>query len=223
MKKKAKKEQDVLEYMRSISNIPRYEPMKTTLIEWCEYWLSTRANNLKDSTRSSYEYVINNHFKRVFKDMKLEDLTADDVQLFINSLIIGYQIPEPLNAKTIKNIHGVLHKALSVAVTQGCVPFNAAQGTVLPNIERTPPTPLTDAQIIKFFERIKYHEKRDIFIFALLKARRIKLGLSQKQLARIAGVSINTIYNIENKRVISNLQTYEKVCKALGIKMSRLL
>ncbi len=168
MKKKAKKEQDVLEYMRSISNIPRYEPMKTTLIEWCEYWLSTRANNLKDSTRSSYEYVINNHFKRVFKDMKLEDLTADDVQLFINSLIIGYQIPEPLNAKTIKNIHGVLHKALSVAVTQGCVPFNAAQGTVLPNIERTPPTPLTDAQIIKFFERIKYHEKRDIFIFALL-------------------------------------------------------
>lgn len=55
MKKKAKKEQDVLEYMRSISNIPRYEPMKTTLIEWCEYWLSTRANNLKDSTRSSYE------------------------------------------------------------------------------------------------------------------------------------------------------------------------
>ena len=48
------------------------------------------------------------------------------------------------------------------------MPFNAAQGTVLPNIERTPPTPLTDAQIIKFFERIKYHEKRDIFIFALL-------------------------------------------------------
>ena len=68
--------------------------------------------------------------------MKLEDLTADDVQLFINSLIIGYQIPEPLNAKTIKNIHGVLHKALSVAVTQGCVPFNAAQGTVLPKVRK---------------------------------------------------------------------------------------
>ena len=32
MKKKAKKEQDVLEYMRSISNIPKYEPMKTSLL-----------------------------------------------------------------------------------------------------------------------------------------------------------------------------------------------
>lgn len=41
-----------------------YEPMKTTLIEWCEYWLSTRANNLKDPTRSSYEYVIQASFQR---------------------------------------------------------------------------------------------------------------------------------------------------------------
>lgn len=58
MKKKANKEQDVLEYMRSITNIPRYEPMKTTLIEWCEYWLSTRANNLKDSSYYVKEIVI---------------------------------------------------------------------------------------------------------------------------------------------------------------------
>ena len=57
----------------------------------------------------------------------------------------------------------------------------------------------------------------------IIKSKRLKLGLSQKQLAQIADVSINTIYNIENNRVIPNLQTYEKVCKALGIKMSRLL
>ena len=119
MKKTAKTadKPDVLEYMRSISNIPKYEPMKTTLVEWCKYWLQTRAYNIKDSTRSSYENVIKNHIKRVFKDMRLEDVTQEYVQLFVNSLIIGYQIPEPLNSKTIKNIHGVLHKALNVSLS----------------------------------------------------------------------------------------------------------
>jgi integrase len=74
-----------------------------------------------------------------------------------------------------------------VAVTQGCVPFNAAQGTVLPNIERTPPTPLTDAQIIKFFERIKYHEKRDIFIFALL------TGLTGLRESELIGLTVDCL------------------------------
>ncbi len=128
--------QDVLEYMRRICNIPKYEPMKTTLVEWCEYWLQTRANNIKDSTRSSYESVIKNHIKRVFKDMKLEDVTQEDVQLFINSLIIGYQLSKPLKSKTIKNIHGVLHKSLNIAVMQQCVSINAAEGVVLPQIDR---------------------------------------------------------------------------------------
>lgn len=162
------KGQDVLEYMRSISNIPKFEPMKTTLVEWCEYWLQTRANNIKDSTRFSYEAVIKNHIKRVFKDTKLEDVTSDDVQLFINSLIIGYQLPEPLKPKTIKNIHGVLHKALNIAVIQHCVSNNAAEGIVLPKKESKPPNPLTEVQLTKFLDRIKHHEKRELFLFALL-------------------------------------------------------
>ena len=160
--------QDVLEYMRRISIIPKYEPMKTTLVEWCDYWLQTRANNIKDSTRSSYESIIRNHIKRVFKDMKLEDVTQEDVQLFINSLIIGYQLSEPLKPKTIKNIHGVLHKSLNIAVMQQCVSINAAEGVVLPQIERKPPNPLTDDQLVKFYERIRNHEKGDIFKLILL-------------------------------------------------------
>lgn len=158
---------DVLEYMRSICNIPQYEPMKTTLVEWCHYWLQNYCNNIKDSTRSSYESVITNHVSRVFKDMKLEDVTTEDVQLFINSLIIGYQLSEPLKPKTIKNIHGVLHKALEVAVKHKCIILNCDEGIVLPAPDKKSPTPLTDTQLRKFYSRIEKHEKRDIFLFAL--------------------------------------------------------
>lgn len=56
-----------------------------------------------------------------------------------------------------------------------------------------------------------------------IKEKRLKLGLSQKQLADKAGVSHNTVYNLETNRVSTNLETYEKICKVLGIKLSSIL
>ena len=57
----------------------------------------------------------------------------------------------------------------------------------------------------------------------IIKEKRLKLGLSQKQLADKAGLSHNTVYNLETNRVSTNLETYEKICKVLGIKLSSIL
>ena len=57
----------------------------------------------------------------------------------------------------------------------------------------------------------------------IIKEKRLRLGWSQKELARKAGLCHNTIYNLEANKGATKLETYEKVCKALGIKMSRLL
>ena len=57
----------------------------------------------------------------------------------------------------------------------------------------------------------------------VIKEKRLKLWLSQKQLADKAGLSHNTVYNLESNRVSTNLETYEKICKVLGIKLSSLL
>lgn len=57
----------------------------------------------------------------------------------------------------------------------------------------------------------------------IIKKKRMELGLSQKQLADKAGLSHNTVYNLETNRVSTNLETYEKICKVLGIKLSSLL
>ena len=57
----------------------------------------------------------------------------------------------------------------------------------------------------------------------IIKAKRLKLGLSQKQLAEKAGLSHNTIYNLEANKVAPNLETYQKVCDALGLKLSSVL
>lgn len=57
----------------------------------------------------------------------------------------------------------------------------------------------------------------------IIKEKRLRLGWSQKELAQKAGLCHNTIYNLEANRGATKLETYEKVCNALGIKMSRLL
>lgn len=167
IEEKNEKRMDVLDYMRSISHMPQKEPMQTTLSEWCEYWLKTRATNIKVSTLYSYENAVKNHIQRVFKDIKLEDVTAEDVQLFVNSLRIGYQLPKPLSPKTIKNIHGVLHKALEEAVKLKYISSNVADGTILPTIEKGTQNPLNDKQLAILFKRLEHHEKRDIFLFAI--------------------------------------------------------
>ncbi|SFX43104.1 helix-turn-helix transcriptional regulator [Ruminococcus sp. XPD3002] len=57
----------------------------------------------------------------------------------------------------------------------------------------------------------------------VIKNKRLEMKLSQKALAKKAGVSFNTIYNVEKGVSNSNLLTYQKICEALNIKFSDLL
>ena len=57
----------------------------------------------------------------------------------------------------------------------------------------------------------------------IIKAKRLELGWSQKQLAEKAELSHNTIYNLEANKVTPDIATYTKICKALKINLSSLL
>lgn len=56
----------------------------------------------------------------------------------------------PLSAKSVRNIHGVLTKALSVAVTVGYLKANPADRTTLPKMQQREIHPLTDEQVRDF-------------------------------------------------------------------------
>ena len=59
-------------------------------------------------------------------------LTTQDIQEFYNGRQKGDETREPLAPKTIKNIHGVLHKALEQAMFNGLIRNNPADSCVLP-------------------------------------------------------------------------------------------
>ena len=76
--------------------------------------------------------------------------------------MVDHRIGEPsrtrkagLAPKTIKDIHGVLHKALRQAVEIGYLRFNPADACKLPRVERKELAPLDDAQITAFLQTIK--------------------------------------------------------------------
>lgn len=82
-------------------------------------------------------------------------------------MLHGQDGKQGLSAKTVKNVHGVLHHALKQAVLNGYLRFNPADACILPRNERPELVPLDEAQIALFLKAIWGHRFEDIFIVTL--------------------------------------------------------
>ena len=139
-------------------------PNKMTVGEWLDIWMDTYLNGIKPYTVASYKGLIKNHIKPALGAVKLENLNAHSIQKFYNSLGKG---KAPLSPKTIKNVHGVLHKALKQAVMINYIRFNPADACTLPRIIKKEIRPLDEIESKKFIEAIKGHRFETLFIVAL--------------------------------------------------------
>lgn len=123
-------------------------PTKTTVKQWLETWLSEYTDGVKDSTRTSYRQHMNNHIIPALGAVKLSELTPATCQKFINDL----SRVKGLSAKTVKNVHGVLHHALKQAVRLGYVRMNPTEACTLPRIEKAKIEPLDAPEIKRLLE-----------------------------------------------------------------------
>lgn len=118
---------DVLEYMRSLTPLKEKKDEVVNLAEWNDKWLNIYCKSIKQTTKEAYISNIKNHINRVLGNMKLSDISREDVQLFLNSLQLGIGLEKPLTPKSIKNIHGILHKSLDAAADNGYIIANPAK------------------------------------------------------------------------------------------------
>lgn len=125
-----------------------------TLNDFALYWLHHLKTDLKDSTRYAYESAICTHICRVFESMKLSDISAEDVQLFIMSLTDGVDLEDPLSPKTVKNIHGVLHRIFQDAYDMKLIEENPAKHTKLPKVKKPVIVPMNNKQVHAFLTEI---------------------------------------------------------------------
>jgi integrase len=121
-----------------------------TLQEWCQIWLDEFTTNLKPNIRQNYRDVVRRYItSAAIARRRLDQLTPAEVQAWVNALT------KQVAAKTVQNAHARLHKALAVAVRQGYVSRNVADGTELPPYrphEIQPPDLETLAKLLEAFE-----------------------------------------------------------------------
>ena len=127
------------------------EPNSIKLSEWLKTWLRDYIGNVKPATVKSYTDHVNLNIIPYLGKTQLSKLSPAMIQSMYNTL----QREKGLSAKTIKNVHGVLHRALTQAQKMGYIRLNPLEAVTLPRIEKKQIKPMEDEDLIRFLKEIK--------------------------------------------------------------------
>ena len=128
------------------------QPVKLTVGEWMDTWAGAYLEGVKPLTKANYEGQIKNHIKPGIGSIRLERLTPEMVQTFINGLSKG---EHPLSPASVKITYSVLNLALKQAKINKKIPYNPAADCKLPRAARREIKPLDSVEIDEFLKAIK--------------------------------------------------------------------
>lgn len=157
------------------------DPSKLTVGAWMDIWTADYLKGVKHYTEVSYEATVRNHIKPALGAVRLQELNAHTVQRFYNSL----EDKKALSPKTIKNIHGVLHKAMQQAVRNNYIRFNPCESCTLPRIEKKEMQVLDEDSSKDFLHAIKGDPLEVLFLVDLF------TGLRQGELLGLTWDCVN--------------------------------
>jgi integrase len=139
------------------------EPSKLTVGQWLDIWAAEYLGGVKPHTVKSYETACRVHLKPALGAVRLQTLSAHTIQAAYNQL----QRVKELSPKTIKNIHGVLHRALQQAMELGYIKNNPSEACITPRIEKREMVILPDETIPAFLNAIKGHKYGTVYFVDL--------------------------------------------------------
>jgi len=118
---------------------------------------------VKQATVAHYGSHIEKNLKPRIGAIKLSALKPHAVQALYNSLLRSEDNPDGMSAKTVKNLHGVLHRALKQAVMLGYIPSNPTDACVLPRVEKKEVSFIEEDNISVLLEAIKGHRFENVY------------------------------------------------------------
>lgn len=147
-----------------VDNNAYLEPSKMTMNQWLDRWLEDYTVALKPYTVLNYRSQISNHIRPYVGATKVSALTTDMIQRMYNSLTRS-----GLSAKTVRNVHGILHVVMETLVEIGerkdnpCTPLKKR----LPKVEQKEMLTIAGDDLSAFLDVIKGDEYENLFIVDL--------------------------------------------------------
>lgn len=130
-------------------------PSRLTIGAYLERWVND-VRDIRDTTRDGYRAVVTYHLVPTIGDIRLVDLSPLDVERMLG--ILG----ERMGAKSLRNVHAVLRRALGQAYRAGTVTRNVASREFVdaPRVASTEPRALTADEVRRLLDvaRADRHE-----------------------------------------------------------------
>lgn len=146
------------------------EPATCTLGEWLDRWMTEyKKGELKRSTYENYETIIEAHIKPDLGNIPLAKLQPQMLQSFYNKkLESGRRDGKEggLSTRMVRYFHAIIRQALEQAVREGLLPRNVADATSPPALRKQQMQPLTEDELLKFFEVAKDDRLFPAFVLA---------------------------------------------------------
>ena len=139
------------------------DPEKRMFGEWLDEWMEVFRDNLKPTTRESYQYLIKSHIKPKLEYIPLVSLETTHIQRFVNS-----KKKDGLSPRTVKYIHSVINGSLKKAFELGYIKSNPAKSVELPEPEQKDIKFFDSEQIYKFLKLVEDRERGTVYHPAFL-------------------------------------------------------
>ena len=149
-----KTQKEVVDKLASVTNDIRtglfLPPDQITFGQWLDIWHDEYLGSVKDSTATQYKYHMEYNIKPNLGRFQLQKITAPMIQKLYKK-----RLAEGLSPKSIKNLHGVIHKALDKAVQCRYLKFNPSDACELPRVQKKEMLVLSDENLRAFLSEIK--------------------------------------------------------------------
>ncbi len=132
------------------------KPNYMKLSVWLEKYINEYMDSLKPNTKREYQNTIKRYLIPHMGKYRLFELNPSLIKSVYN-VLQKKTTRGGLSAKTIRNVHALLHSALDKAVFLGYLQRNPTDGISLPRAERHKMEVIQDGDIPRFLEAIKGH------------------------------------------------------------------
>ncbi len=168
-------------------------PSQYKVSEWLENWLEVYvSHSVKEFTLDSYTNICHKYISPALGHIRLKELKTSQIQKFYNDLLSN----KGLSGKTVKNIHGVLHRALEQAELLGEIKHNPSDKCLLPKVSRPKIEPMEADDVKHFLAAIKEHKFKNVYFLTLF------AGLRQGE---VLGLTWDCV-DFDNSMILINKQ-----------------